>query len=165
MPVLRNNHVMVHLDTTDTAILEALQRDGRMTNVELADLVHLSASATLRRVRRLEESGIISCYVAVLDKAALGIPTSVHVEISLISQQEDLLDEFEAAVRQIPEVMSCYLMAGAADYLVHVVCADVADYERIHRSQIAQLPGVSRLRSNFAIRTVTERTGYELSAR
>jgi len=150
------------LDTTDKAILDALQRNGRMTNVELADHVHLSPSAALRRVRRLEDAGVISGYVALLDKTAIGTPTSVHVEISLTSQQEGLLDAFEAAVRDIPEVMSCYLMAGSADYLVHVVCADVADYERIHRSQIAQLPGVSQLRSNFAIRTVIERTSYEL---
>ena len=76
-----------------------------------------------------------------------------------------MLDAFEAAVRAIPEVMSCYLMAGSADYLVHVVCADVADYERIHRSHIAQLPGVANLRSNFAIRTVVEQSGYRLTDR
>lgn len=133
-----------------------------MSNVELAEAIHLSPSAALRRVRRLEDAGVIDRYVALLDKRSIGLPTSVHVEISLSSQREEVLDEFEAAVLEIPEVMSCYLMAGAADYLVHVVCADVADYERIHRSQIALLPGVTRLRSNFAIRTVVERTAYEL---
>ncbi len=153
---------MVDLDATDRRILDLLQRDGRITNVELAEAVHMSPSAALRRVRRLERSGVIERYVALLDKRALGLPTSVHVEISLSSQREEVLDAFEAAVLDIPEVMSCYLMAGAADYLVHVVCADVGDYERIHRSQIALLPGVTRLRSNFAIRTVVERTAYEL---
>jgi Lrp/AsnC family leucine-responsive transcriptional regulator len=153
----------VDLDATDQTILQVLQEDGRITNVDLADKVHLSPSAVLRRVRRLEESGVIRGYTAVLDKAAIGVPTSVHVEIGLTSQHEEVLDAFEDAVRDIPEVMSCYLMAGAADYLVHVVCADVADYERIHRSQIAQLPGVANLRSNFAIRTVVERSGYQMT--
>lgn len=153
---------MVTLDATDRRILDLLQRNGRMSNVELAEAIHLSPSAALRRVRRLEDAGVIDRYVALLDKRSIGLPTSVHVEISLSSQREEVLDEFEAAVLEIPEVMSCYLMAGAADYLVHVVCADVADYERIHRSQIALLPGVTRLRSNFAIRTVVERTAYEL---
>ena len=132
----------MEFDSTDQAILRTLQQDGRISNVDLADEVHLSPSAALRRVRRLEESGVIAGYTAVLDKAVLGKPTSVHVEIGLTSQHEEVLDAFEAAVRDIPEVMSCYLMAGAADYLVHVVCADVADYERIHRSHIAQLPGL-----------------------
>ncbi len=154
---------MTELDRTDRAILGGLQRNGRMTNVELARLVHLSPSAAHRRVRRLEAAGVIDRYVALLDKAEIGLPTSVLVEISLSSQREEVLDAFEAAVVQIPEVMSCYLMAGAADYLILVVCADVADYERLHRSQIALLPGVTRLRSNFAIRTVVERTAYDLA--
>lgn len=150
------------LDTTDVAILDILQSDGRMTNAELAEAVHLSPSATLRRVRRLEESGVIARYVMLLDPVTVGLGTSVFVEITLSSQREDVLDEFEAAVVEIPEVMSCHLMAGQADYLLHVVCSDVADYERIHRSHIAQLPGVARLRSNFAIRTVSAHTNYVL---
>ena len=150
------------LDRTDVAILNLLQADGRMTNADLAEAIHLSASATLRRVRRLEESGVIHRYVMLIDPARIGLPTSVFVEISLSSQQEGVLDEFEARVVEIPEVMSCHLMAGQADYLLHVVCADVADYERIHRSQIAQLPGVATLRSNFAIRTVSNPTHYLL---
>lgn len=153
---------MIDLDTTDRAILRILQNDGRITNADLAEQVHLSASAVLRRVRRLEESGVIDRYVMLVDPAAIGRPTSVFVEITLRSQQEDVLDAFEAAVVHIPEVMSCHLMAGEADYLVHVVCADVADYERIHRSHLAQLPGISQLHSSFAIRTVAERTAHSL---
>lgn len=157
-----NDMSMIDLDATDKAILALLQADGRMTNVQLADRVHLSQSAVLRRVRRLEDSGVVDRYVMLVNASAIGRPTSVFVEISLSSQHEDVLDAFEDAVVQIPEVMSCHLMAGAADYLMHVVCADVADYERIHRSHIAQLPGVAQLRSNFAIRTVAERTAYDL---
>jgi len=87
---------------------------------------------------------------------------SVFTEITLDSQAEELLDEFEAAIAETPEVMSCHLMAGSADYLLHVVCVDVADYERIHRQQLASLPHVSSLRSSFAIREVCNRTNFEL---
>lgn len=154
----------IDLDATDRAIVTALQGDGRMTNTDLAEVVHLSPSATLRRVRRLEDEGVIAGYAMMLDAASVGLPTSVFVEITLESQHEAVLDAFEAAIVLIPEVIGCHLMAGQADYLVHVVCADVADYERIHRGHIAQLPGVARLRSNFAIRRVVEKIGCELPA-
>ena len=125
------------LDPIDSAILHELQADGRMTSAELADRVGLSPSSASRRVRRLEEDGIIDRYVMLLDPTAIGRTVSVFVEMSLDSQAEELLDEFEAAIALTPEVMSCHLMAGEADYLVHVVCVDVADYERIHRQHRA----------------------------
>lgn len=153
---------MVSLDTTDRAILAALGSEGRMSNVALADRVHLSPSACLRRVRRLEESGVIDRYAAVIAPAKIGKPTSVFVDISLSSQAEDLLDAFEAAVTEVPGVMSCHLMAGDADYVVQILCADVEDYERIHRSYLSRLPGVTRLRSSFALRTVCSKPAYEL---
>lgn len=146
----------VDLDATDRTILAELQRDGRATHAALAEVVHLSPSACLRRVRRLEEEGVISGYVARLDRSAIGLGTTVFVEISLTSQNEDLLDEFEEAVRQVPEVVSCYLMAGNADYLLKVAVTDVADYERIHRTHMARLPGVANLQSSFALRSVAE---------
>lgn len=152
----------MNLDTTDRAILAALGSEGRMSNVALADRVHLSPSACLRRVRRLEESGVIDRYAAVIAPAKIGKPTSVFVDISLSSQAEDLLDAFEAAVTEVPGVMSCHLMAGDADYVVQILCADVADYERIHRSYLSRLPGVTRLRSSFALRTVCSKPAYEL---
>ncbi|MBT5138960.1 MAG: Lrp/AsnC family transcriptional regulator [Acidimicrobiaceae bacterium] len=152
----RSIPVRLELDATDRAIIAELQRDGRATHVALADLVHLSPSACLRRVRRLEDEGVISGYVARLDREAVGLGTTVFIEISLNSQNEDLLDEFENAVRQVPEVVSCYLMAGNSDYLVKVAVADVADYERIHRTHMARLPGVANLRSSFALRAVAE---------
>lgn len=153
---------MEALDKLDIAVLTELQRDGRMTSAELADRVGLSPSAALRRVRRLEESGVIDRYVMLLNPAAIGRSVSVFIEISLDSQAEELLDEFEAAISATPEVMSCHLMAGNADYLVHVVCVDVADYERVHRQSLASLPHVSRLRSSFAIREVCARTSFAL---
>ncbi len=153
---------MIELDTTDRAILAALGAEGRLSNVALASRVHLSPSACLRRVRRLEESGVIDRYAAVISPAKIGKATSVFVDISLSSQREDLLDAFEAAVTEVPGVMSCHLMAGDADYVVQILCADVEDYERIHRTYLSRLPGVTRLQSSFALRTVCSKPAYEL---
>jgi Lrp/AsnC family leucine-responsive transcriptional regulator len=154
--------VTARVDDTDRAILAALGANGRLTNVALAHRVHLSPSACLRRVRRLEESGVIDRYAAVIDPARIGKATSVFVDISLSSQREDLLDAFEEAVTEVPGVMSCHLMAGDADYVVQIQCADVEDYERIHRTYLSRLPGVTRLRSSFALRTVCSKPAYEL---
>lgn len=153
---------MTNLDATDIAILDVLQGDARISNTELSDRVGLSPSACLRRVRRLEESGVIDGYVALLRAEVVGRPTTVFVEISLSSQREDDLDAFENAIRTAPEVMECHLMSGESDYLVKVQCADVADYERIHHRHLAVLPSVSRLRSSFALRTVVSTTQLDL---
>lgn len=150
------------IDATDTAILNVLQRDGRITNNDLAGRVNLSPSACLRRVRRLEDDGIIDRYAALVNHAAVDKPTTVFVQISLESQEERKLDAFEARVAECPEVISCHLMAGDSDYLVQVVCRDVADYERIHRSHFASLPYVSRLNTSFALRTVHSDTALEI---
>lgn len=150
------------LDATDRRLLAVLQTDGRVTNAALAEEVHLSASACLRRVRRLEEAGVITGYVAVLDRALIGRGTSVFVEITLTSQHEDLLDEFEDEVATVPEVLSCHLMAGNSDYLLHVAAHDVADFERIHKAHLARLPHVAQMRSNFALRTVCDRKAHDL---
>ena len=154
--------VPLALDATDRAILNLLQEDGRISNAALAAAVHLSPSACLRRVRRLEASGVIDRYVALLDPSVIGRATHVFVEISLESQAEEVLDAFEAVVADAPEVMSCHLMAGTADYLVHVVVADVPDYERLHRTHLAKLPGVTTIHSSFAIRAVHSGTAHRL---
>ena len=153
----------MELDAIDHAILRVLQADGRTTNADLATTVGLSPSACHRRVRRLEDERVIDRYAALVNRGAVGRDVSVFVEISLESQREELLDRFEAAVKSVPHVMSCHLMAGNADYLVHVTCADVADYETIHREHIAVLPGVTRVRSSFAIRTVADTTALDLA--
>ena len=150
------------LDHVDRAILRLLQEDGRMANVDLAEAVHLSPSACLRRVRRLEEGGSIDRYVALVDPSAIGLGTDVFVEITLIGQDEGTLEEFERAVSERPEIMSCHLMAGDFDYLVHVVVRDVADYEVLHRTHLAQLPGVARMVSSFALRPICDRTAVPL---
>ena len=151
------------LDAVDRAILGMLQEDGRIANVDLAEAVHLSPSACLRRVRRLEESGRIDRYVALVDPAVIGLGTDVFVEITLTGQDEPTLEAFERAVSERPEVMSCHLMAGQFDYLVHVVVRDVADYEVLHRTHLAQLPGVVRMVSSFALRPICVRTAYPIS--
>lgn len=153
---------MIDLDDIDHSIIKALQEDGRVTNADLAEMIGLSASACHRRVRRLETEGVIERYAAMVNRELVGRGVSVFVEISLESQREELLDEFEAAVLDVPHIQSCHLMAGMADYLVHVTCKDVADYETIHRESIAVLPGVTRVRSNFAIRNVTDTTTLDL---
>lgn len=160
--ILRTTIAVVNLDATDRTILKVLQESGRITNVELADQVNLSPSACLRRVRTLEREGVIERYVALVDPRAVGRPTTVFVEISLTGQDDDHLDTFEAAISRCPEVMRCHLMAGESDYLVELACADVSDYERIHRTYLSSLPGVSRMRSSFALRKVCDRTSYEL---
>jgi DNA-binding Lrp family transcriptional regulator len=142
--------------------LKVLQGSGRITNVELADQVSLSPSACLRRVRGLERAGVIDRYVALVEPAAVGRGTTVFVEISLTGQDDDHLDAFEAAIARCPEVMRCHLIASESDYLVELACADVGDYERIHRTYLSSLPGVSRLRSSFALRKVCDRTAYDL---
>ena len=154
---------MIELDRTDRRILEQLQSDGRMTNAALAERVHLSPSACLRRVRRLEEAAVIEGYVMLVNQAAVGRPTNIFVEITLHGQSEETLDAFERAVAACPDVLECYLMAGDADYLLRVAAADTADYERIHRTELARLPGVARIRTSFALRTVCKKTALQLS--
>ena len=146
------------LDRADRMILHELQLDAKLTNLALAERVNLSESACLRRVRRLEEAGMIRGYVGLVDQTRAGFPDNVFVQITLHSQQRDDLAAFEAAVKELPEVMECYLMSGEADYIIRVVVADARDYERIHSQHLTRLPGVDRVHSSFALRTVIKKT-------
>ena len=150
------------LDRYDKMILQALQRDGRISNVQLAQEVSLSESATLRRVRALEESGMIARYVALVNQNEAGLSGNVFVQIGLHREVERELAAFEDAVRNIPEVMECYLMTGEFDYLLRVVVSDMADFERIHKESLTRLPGVARVNSSFGIRTVQRKTELPL---
>ena len=152
----------MNLDRYDKLILEALQKDGRISNVHLANLVSLSESACLRRVRALEESGMIDRYAALLSQPNVGLPGNVFVHIGLHREEESELAAFEEAVRGIPEVMECYLMTGEFDYLLRVVVSDMADFERLHRDALTRLPGVARVNSSVAIRTVQKKTELPL---
>lgn len=153
---------MVSLDEIDRRLLRLLQENGRLTNAELSDRVALSASACHRRVQRLEQEGVIAGYVALLEPRASGRTTTVFVEISLSGQSDDVLDGFERAVAQIPDVLECHLMAGAADYLLKVAARDADDFARIHRQKLARLPGVSRMQSSFSLKTVRASTALPL---
>ena len=142
------------LDRYDRAILRLLQQDARITNTLLASKVSLSESACLRRVRALEESGIIEGYTALIDQHKAGFPVNVFVSITLDRQSQPGLEAFENAVRKVPEVMECYLMTGEHDYLLRLVVADMADFERLHQ-HLTRLPSVARVQSSFAMRIVT----------
>ena len=149
---------MISLDRTDRSILHELQLDGRISNVKLAERINLSGSACLRRVKMLEDAGIIDGYAMLINQAAVGLSGNVFVEITLNRQRREDQDAFEAGVAHVPEVMECYLMSGDYDYLLRVVVADTGDYERIHHEQLTSLPGVARVRSSFALRAATKRT-------
>jgi len=146
------------LDPTDRRILTVLQKQGRLSNADLAERVNLSASACHRRVQRLEASGLISDYVALLDARKMALPTTVFVEITLSGQSDEVLDAFETAVARIPNVLECHLMAGSADYILKCVTEDTEDFARIHRQYLARLPGVAQMQSSFALRTVFKTT-------
>jgi len=148
----------MELDRADRKILDALQKDGRISNVELAQRVNLSESACLRRVRALESSGLIERYVALLDQKQIGLTGTVFVHVALRREEQSELAAFEEAVQRIPEIMECYLMTGEFDYLLRVVVLDMADFERLHNEAITRLPGVSRVNSSIAIRTVRKTT-------
>ena len=153
---------MVEIDAIDRRILRVIQKQGRITNAELAAQVNLSASACHRRLQRLEQDGVIRGYAALLDRRKLAVPTTVFVEITLSGQATELLEGFERAVRLIPDVLECHLMAGTADYLLKLAVADTDDFARIHREYLARLPGVAQMHSSFALRTVAETTALPL---
>lgn len=146
------------LDETDRRILRVLQKQGRISNAELSERVNLSPSACHRRVQRLESSGTVAGYVALLEPRALGVPATVFVEITLQAQADEVLEAFETAVRRIPNVLECHLMAGTADYILKVVAEDTEDFARIHRQYLTRLPGVAQMQSSFALRTVCATT-------
>jgi DNA-binding Lrp family transcriptional regulator len=150
------------LDGFDRKLLTALQRRGRASFVELGEAVSLSESACLRRVRALEEQGVISRYAAVIDERAVGLPLSVFVTVTLSSQAESALSAFEKAIANVREVAECYLMTGGSDYLLRLVVRDVDDLERVHAQELTRIPGVVRLSSSIAMRTVVKRVELPL---
>ncbi len=150
------------LDAIDRRILDRLQEDGRVSNVELANDVGISSSPCWRRVRELEKRGVISGYVALVDAAAVGLPVSVFVQVTLERQIEAALETFEAAVKARPEVMECYLMTGDADYLLRVVVSDLPTYEAFLKDHLTRIPGISNIKSSFALNQVKYRTSLPL---
>lgn len=142
---------MSDLDSIDRKILALLQQDGRLTVQEIAGRVGLSASPCHRRIKRMEESGLISRYIALVDQKAAGLPVSVFVSIKLERQKEADLARFAKAISGWSEVLECYLMTGPRDYLLRVVVADLAAYEQFLKRKLTRLDGISSIESSFAL--------------
>jgi Lrp/AsnC family transcriptional regulator, leucine-responsive regulatory protein len=148
------------LDRRDKIILSQLQRQGATPLAELAEKAGLSASSCHRRVKLLEKLGVITGYAASLDRKALGLANEFFVEVSLAAQTEEAFEKFEKAVQRVAEILECHLMSGQFDYLLRVIAKDAEDYERIHRTKLARLPGLQRIQSALALRTVKVWAGY-----
>jgi Lrp/AsnC family transcriptional regulator, leucine-responsive regulatory protein len=152
------------LDALDLRILAELQRDGSLSNVELAKRVHLSPSPCLARVKALEAARVIDRYVAIASAAALGLGLSVFISISLRSQNKESLAAFEQRIVEHDEVMECYLMTGDSDYLIRVAVADIAALEKFILEQLTPIPGIEKIRSSFALKQVRYKTALPLPA-
>ena len=148
----------IDLDEIDRRILASLQAHARLRNVELAEQVGLSASPCLRRVKRLEETGVIRGFATLVDPEAVGLPVSVFVQVTLERQSEAALETFESHIAEWPEVMECYLMTGDADYLLRVVAADLTAYQEFLMNKLTRVEGVASIKSSFALRRIAYRT-------
>lgn len=155
----------MELDRYDRQILTVLQNDGRISNQELADRIGLSPSPCLRRVRALEEAGLIVGYRALLDAKALGLSLTALVQISMDRHTPERFAAFEAAVAEIPEVMECLLITGqAADYQLKVAVKDLDAYQELLLKRITGIPGVSGVHSSFVLRRVIDKTAFAVAA-
>ena len=150
------------LDAIDRAILNQLQHAGRLSNQDLAQRIHLSPSACLRRVKTLEENGVIAQYVALVNPAAVGKHGTSFTIINLESMNTTQLEAFERAVRDQPEVLDCFYVAGSNDYLIRFAYRDAQDLERFHTEVLMRLPGVARSNSLLVLRTVKRTTAFEV---
>jgi DNA-binding Lrp family transcriptional regulator len=150
------------MDAIDLRILATLQGNARISNVELARAVNLSPSPCLARVRALENAGFIERYVTLLDAKKIGLTVSVLVQVTLEKQIEPVLQGFEKAVRERPEVMECYLMTGDADYLLRVVVPDLPAFEHFILDFLSRVPGVGNIKSSFALKQVKYQTALPL---
>jgi DNA-binding Lrp family transcriptional regulator len=140
----------MNLDRKDFDILHELQLDARLTNQELAQRVKLSPSPCLRRVRQLEQSGMIRGYTAIVDQRAYGLPITVFIRIALERHDTQTVSEFERRIRDIDEIMDCFLMTGQRDYLLRVVAASLEGYERFIRNVVHTIPGIASIDTSFA---------------
>jgi Lrp/AsnC family transcriptional regulator, leucine-responsive regulatory protein len=152
----------MQLDKLDLKILAELQKDGSLTNVELARRVRLSPSPCLMRVKALEQGGVIDRYVALASPKALGLGLNVFISISLKEQSKDKLAEFERRIAEHDEVMECYLMSGDSDYLIRVALADIGALEKFILNQLTPIPGIEKIRSSFALKQVRYKTALPL---
>ncbi len=162
---MRIKSTLAQLDAIDVAILNVLQTNGRLSNLELAQRVHLSPSACLRRVKHLEDAGVIAGYVALLNPKAVGAHGTSFTIVNLETLGGNALDVFEQAVRAEPRILDCYYVAGSNDYLIRFAYQDAEDLERFHTEVLMRLPGVARSNSMLVLRTVKKTTALALSDR
>ncbi len=144
------------LDDIDRRILRELQKDGRIQNNELAQKVGLSPSPCLRRVKLLEERGLIDRYVAVLDQAKMGLTMSMFVRVWLLAQDTETIEVFIAAMERLPEVVECYIMLGESDALLKVVCSDIEDYRRFQRANLTRKNGIQNVKTDVPSQVVKQ---------
>jgi len=142
------------MDSKDRQILRELQSDGRLTNQDLSERVNLSPSPCLRRVRLMEEQGIIRGYTALVDQKAWGLPVTVFIRLKLERHSDEAVNAFEQAIIAMPQVMDCWLMTGRSDYLLRVIAADLDDYERFVRRELQRVPGIASIDTSFAYGSV-----------
>jgi Lrp/AsnC family transcriptional regulator, leucine-responsive regulatory protein len=150
------------MDHSDLMLLRAVQSDSNRSIQELATSANLSTSACHRRLRALEQAGIVEGYQARLDPKKLGLGVNAFVSIALSSQSQETMARFEEAVARFDEILECHLLSGAADYLLRVVVARLEDYDHVHRTCLAKLPGVSSMQTSFSIRRVKRWSGLPL---
>ena len=154
--------ISAELDKSDKIILQILQRNAQSPLSEIAAKAGLSVSSCHRRIKQMEERGLVKGYSATLDRKQLGLANEFFVEVSLAAQTEEAFEKFEKAVQRVSEVLECHLMSGQFDYLLRVVARDAEDYERIHRTRLARLPGIQRIQSALALRTIKPWSGFPI---
>jgi Lrp/AsnC family leucine-responsive transcriptional regulator len=159
---MRSTSKSVQLDAINVAILNELQADGRLSNLQLAQRVHLSTSACLRRVKQLEDAGVIDRYAALLNPKVVGQHGTSFTIVNLETLTNPMLEAFEQAVRDEPRVLDCYYVAGSNDYLIRFTYRDAEDLERFHTEVLMRLPGVMRSNSMLVLRTVKKTTALQL---
>ncbi len=150
-------------DALDRRILDIIQDDARIANAELATKVGLSPSPCWRRVRTLEERGVIRQYASLLEPEAIGLPVNVFATVTLEKQAEKRLEHFEEEILRRPEVMECYLMTGEFDYLLRVVVPDIAAYQRFLLEHLTRIEGIASIKSSFALKQVQYKTALPLT--
>ena len=160
--VQQRNNMPYTFDGTDRRILQVIQEDARISNTELADRIGLSPSPCWRRVRTLEDNGVIERYVTLVNAKAVGLPITVFATVTLEKQVESALESFEKAVMERPEVMECNLMTGEFDYLLRVVVPDLAAYERFLMDHLTRIKGIASIKSSFSLKQVSYKTALPL---
>ena len=144
------------MDKTEAKILHALQEDGRLPNVALAEKVGLSESPTLRRVKQLEEQGLIRRYVALLDQRQLGLQVTAYVSVRMEKQPDDEHQEFHQCVAEEPHIVECHAMSGGFDFLMKVVTRDMDHFADLVMQEILKYPGVAQVESSFSLRSIKQ---------